>query len=229
MDGNLAELRMEGHVKGLFITFEGIEGSGKTTQIKLLTERLTQSGYQALITREPGDGEIGSRIRELLLSVSSSLDALTELFLLAADRTRHVIEVITPALKKGCIVISDRYTDSSVAYQGYGRGLPLDFINKVNELAVNGIYPDLTIALDIDPNISLERSRSRLRQQNMFEAEGRFEQENMGFHQRVREGYLNIAKMQQRRFVVFDAELSIPKLSEQISKEVFDRIQKWMV
>ena len=108
-------------------------------------------------------------------------------------------------------------------------GLPLDFINKVNELAVNGIYPDLTIALDIDPNISLERSRSRLRQQNMFEAEGRFEQENMGFHQRVREGYLNIAKMQQRRFVVFDAELSIPKLSEQISKEVFDRIHKWMV
>ncbi|MGB3976186.1 MAG: dTMP kinase [bacterium] len=219
---------MEGNVKGCFITFEGIEGSGKTTQIKLLSEQLVKSGYQVVVTREPGDGEIGSRIRELLLSVSSSLDALTELFLLAADRTRHVIEVISPALEKGKIVISDRYTDSSVAYQGFGRGLPLDFVNKVNDLATNGLYPDLTIVLDIDPTISLERSRSRLRQQNMFEAEGRFERENMSFHQRVRQGYLNIARMQPHRFVVLDAASGVFSLSERVLKIIMNMIQNRM-
>lgn len=214
-------------VQGFFITFEGIEGSGKSTQIKLLGNKLTESGYDVVITREPGDGEMGGRIRELLLSVSSSLDALTELFLLAADRTRHVIEIISPALQKGAIVISDRYADSSLAYQGFGRGLPLEFIKAINHSAVNGLIPNLTIVLDIDPKISLERSRLRLRQQNMFEAEGRFEQENMEFHQRVREGYLKIAESLPDRFTVVDASPDSLVLNNQISHIVFRSLNKW--
>lgn len=207
-------------VQGLFITFEGIEGSGKTTQIQKLAEHLTNFGYQVFLTREPGDGEIGAKLRELLLSVSSKLDPLTELFLLAADRTRHVIEIVIPALKSGAIVISDRYADSSMAYQGYGRGLDLDFVNSVNQSAMKNCIPDLTIIMDIDPNISLERSRIRLHQQNMFEAEGRFEQENMDFHRRVRNGYLSIAQSQPNRCKVFDASGDEGKISNQICNAV---------
>jgi dTMP kinase len=214
-------------VQGFFITFEGIEGSGKSTQIKLLCNQLMESGYQVIATREPGDGELGGRIRELLLSVSSSLDALSEMFLLAADRTRHVIEIVSPALQKGAIVISDRYTDSSIAYQGFGRGLPIEFIETINNAAVKGLVPDMTIVLDIDPHISLERSRLRLRQQNMFEAEGRFEQENMEFHQRVREGYLKIAESFPERFTVVDASSNPPVLNDQISKIVFRSLTTW--
>nr|HPQ40696.1 dTMP kinase [bacterium] len=157
--------------KGFFITFEGIEGCGKSTQIRILQDRLTREGVPVRVTREPGDGEMGARIRELLLSVSSSLDPLTELFLLAADRTRHVTEIVRPALERGAVIISDRYTDSSMAYQGYGRGLPLDFIADINRKATGGLHPDLTVILDLSPSISIHRSRNRLRQQNMFEAE----------------------------------------------------------
>jgi dTMP kinase len=213
---------------GYFITFEGIEGSGKTTQIKKLAEYLRVAGYHVLLTREPGDGEIGGKLRELLLSVSSSLDPLTELFLLAADRTRHVIEIIEPALRENTVVISDRYADSSVAYQGYGRGLDLGFINRVNQLAINNCIPDMTIVLDINPEISLERSRLRLHQQNMFDAEGRFEQEHLSFHQRVRRGFLTIAKNNPERCRVFDASVPPNDIFADVSDSVVRRIRAGM-
>ncbi len=213
---------------GLFITFEGIEGSGKSTQIKKLAKFLRQKGYHTVLTREPGDGEIGAKLRELLLSVSSSLDPLTELFLLAADRTRHVIEIIEPALSEGSIVISDRYADSSVAYQGYGRGLDLDFVNVVNQTAMNNCIPALTIVMDINPEISLKRSCLRLQQQSMFEAEGRFEKEDIFFHQRVRSGYLSIAKSDPERCRVFDASGTPEDIFSSIAETVMKVVQNRM-
>ncbi len=211
----------------MFLTFEGIEGCGKSTQVRLLTDRLIHDGFQVVTTREPGDGEIGGRIRELLLSVNSKLDPLTELFLLAADRTRHVAEIIEPELAVGTIVISDRYADSSAAYQGYGRGLPLDFIDRINHAATAGTIPDLTFVLDIDPEISIERSHIRLRQQNMFESEGRFESENLHFHHRVRNGYLSIARSEPERVRLIDAGSSIQDISRIIEQMVYERIDRW--
>ena len=142
-------------MNGYFLTFEGIEGCGKTTQVCILHERLKQAGYPVLVTREPGDGEMGCKIRELLLSVASTLDAQTELFLLAADRTGHVIEIVRPALEKGIVVISDRYIDSTTAYQGYGRGLSLGFIESINARATDNLYPEMTLVMDLSPEISI--------------------------------------------------------------------------
>jgi len=212
---------------GYFLTFEGIEGCGKTTQVQLLCDRLKQMGVQYLLTREPGDGEMGGKIRELLLSVSSKMDAQTELFLLAADRTRHIIEIVRPALEKGLLVISDRYTDSSLAYQGYGRGLSLDFIRAINEKATDGIFPDKTLVLNLTPDVSIKRSRKRLKQQDMFEAEGRFEQESLDFHSRVRNGYLEIAEREPERVKLVDASLPIDKLSDEIWTLVLNELKKW--
>ncbi|MBN1880202.1 dTMP kinase [bacterium] len=214
-------------MRGLFITFEGIEGCGKSTQVQRLGNHLTRQGYRVITTREPGDGELGSKIRELLLSVSSNLDPRTELFLLAADRTRHVIEIIEPELAAGAIVISDRYTDSSVAYQGHGRGLALDFIHSINQSATRGLDPDLTFVMDIAPEISVERSQIRLRQQNMFEAEGRFENENLQFHHRVRDGYRSIAREEPGRVRLIDAGHSIEAISSSIEVMVDQQIIQW--
>ncbi|MBN1297926.1 dTMP kinase [bacterium] len=202
---------------GFFISFEGVEGCGKSTQIRILRDRLKSENMPVRLTREPGDGEMGGRIRELLLSVSSALDPLTELFLLAADRTRHVTEIVRPGLAAGDVVLSDRYADSSVAYQGYGRELPLDFVHLINSRATGGLVPDLTFLMDIDPEISLRRSRIRLHQQNMFEAEGRFETECLAFHRRVREGYLRIARDEPGRYAVLDGTLPVENLSETIA------------
>lgn len=214
-------------MKGFFLTFEGIEGCGKSTQVKLLKNHLIQQGYDVLITREPGDGEMGSRIRELLLSVTSTLDPLTELFLLAADRTRHVVEIVEPALRAGKVVISDRYTDSSMAYQGYGRGLDTGFVRTINEKATHNVFPDLTLVLDMSPEVSILRSQQRLRQQDMFEAEGRFEQESLDFHSRVRQGYLKIAEAEPRRVTVIDATDTIDHLFEKITRIICNRLQRW--
>lgn len=214
-------------LQGFFLTFEGIEGCGKSTQMRLLADNLNRHGFRVLTTREPGDGELGVRIRELLLSVTSNLDSLTELFLLAADRTRHVIEVIRPELQAGSIVISDRYADSSVAYQGYGRGLPLEFIHSLNLAATGGLAPQLTLVMDIEPEISVERSQIRLRQQNMFEAEGRFEKENIDFHHRVRNGYRTIAQNDPGRVRLVDASKSIESIQYEIDKIVLERIVRW--
>lgn len=213
--------------QGYFLTFEGVEGCGKSTQVRILQDRLSRDGIPVRVTREPGDGEMGARIRELLLSVSSSLDPLTELFLLAADRTRHVTEIVRPAMADGAVVISDRYADSSMAYQGYGRGLPLEFVADINRKATGGLVPHMTFVLDLAPSISIRRSQNRLRQQNMFEAEGRFENECIEFHERVRYGYQQIADAAPDRVRLLDGSLPIGTLADIIGRTVRTELNRW--
>lgn len=213
--------------QGIFITFEGIEGCGKSTQIRLLDDYLRGRGYRVLMTREPGHGDFGQSIRAMLLGGDAAkMDALTELFLLEADRSHHVKRLIQPALNDGNLVICDRFSDSSLAYQGYGRGISIDFISRLNQEATCGVLPDLTIILDLDARLSIERSQIRLRQQDLFDKEGRFEREGIDFHQRVREGYLKIAHADPRRYHVFDGSLDIDVLSHQIARLTLLRLSQ---
>ncbi|SNR81238.1 thymidylate kinase [Humidesulfovibrio mexicanus] len=174
----------------MFITFEGIEGTGKSTQITLLKAHLETLGRSVLVTCEPGGSRIGRELRRVLLSLENSdLCARAELFLYLADRAQHVAQVVRPALQAGQVVLCDRFADSTVAYQAFGRGLDADLLHSLNELAVAGTWPDLTILLDIDPRTGLERAMARNAAEGKTVAEGRFEAESLAFHQRVREGY----------------------------------------
>jgi len=136
-------------VAGLFVTLEGVDGCGKTTQAQLLADRLRASGHCVVLTRQPGGTVIGERLRELLLTPGNPIPPAAELFLYLADRAVHVAEAVVPALEKGCVVVCERYTDSTLAYQGYGRGLDLDLLRRLNEMATGGVSPDLTLVLDI--------------------------------------------------------------------------------
>jgi dTMP kinase len=188
-----------------FITFEGIEGSGKTTQIARAAEFLRHQGYQVVTTREPGGCPIADAIREILLHPAN--DALVdraELLLYAAARAQHVAEVIQPALQQGHIVLCDRYTDATLAYQGYGRGLDLALIEELNKLACAGCRPHLTLVLDMPHEVGLQRALQRNTDENLVD-EGRFEQESLAFHQRVRNGYLTLAQNDPQRMRVVDA------------------------
>lgn len=188
-----------------FITFEGIEGSGKTTQIARVAEFLRCQGYDVVTTREPGGCPIADAIREILLNpANDALENRAELLLYAAARAQHVAEVIQPALKQGKIVLCDRYTDATLAYQGYGRGLDLVLIEELNALASVDCRPHLTLLLDMPHKAGLQRALDRNSVQNMTE-EGRFEQESLDFHQRVREGYLSLAQKDPQRMRVIDA------------------------
>lgn len=188
-----------------FITFEGIEGSGKTTQIAKVAEFLRSLGHDVVTTREPGGCPIADAIREILLNpANNALENRAELLLYAAARAQHVAEVIQPALKQGQIVLCDRYTDATLAYQGYGRGLDLDLIEELNILASDSCRPHLTLLLDMPHEAGLERALVRNSVQNMAD-EGRFEQESLNFHQRVREGYLFLAQKDPQRIRVVDA------------------------
>jgi len=182
----------------MFITFEGIEGSGKTTQMRRLAERLPN----AIMTKEPGGTPSADRIRAILLDSTSHLDPVAELFLFAASRRQNVVEVIKPALDRGGIVLCDRFTDSTLAYQGFGRLLDLDRLRMLNDWATSSLRPDVTLLFDIDEASGLSRARSR--NANAPHDEGRFEAEELRFHRRVREGYLALAVAEPRRFVVVD-------------------------
>lgn len=195
--------------RGLFITFEGADGCGKTTQLKLLAEYLIQKGYEVLITREPGAKGLGEKIREILLNYEGAVSDRCESFLFLADRAQHIDMVINPAVSRGCIVLCDRHTDSSVAYQGYGRQLPVDRIKMLNELAVNGRHPDLTLVFDID----VETSMARVGQQK-----DRMESAGNEFFNRVRQGYLEIAKEEPERVKVIDASKSIEEIHLVVTK-----------
>jgi dTMP kinase len=186
-----------------FIVFEGIEGCGKSTQIARLAARLEAGGRSCLTTREPGGTPLGEALRELLLGwQGSELDGLTELFLLEASRRAHVRQVISPALQAGTTVISDRFADSSMAYQGGGRGLDPELIERLNRIATEGVEPDLTVLLDLAPEEGLRRVRERER------GEDRLEREVIDFHRRVREAYLSLARRRDKqRFRVIDANL----------------------
>lgn len=192
----------------MFITFEGPEGSGKSTQIRRVGEWFQAQGRECVVTKEPGGTPISDRIRAILLdSAAAGMDAMTELLLYAASRRQHTVEVIRPALARGVVVFCDRYTDATLAYQGYGRLLDLDRLKTLNQWATDGLLPDLTLLFDIDEATGLARAHARNAQ--MTVDEGRFEAEDLRFHRRVREGYLAMAAAEPKRFVTIDASGSI--------------------
>ena len=189
---------------GLFITFEGIEGCGKTTQIHLLAKRLEAAGHAVVLTREPGGCPIADQVRAILLdAANTAMVPLAELLLYAAARAQHVQEVISPALAAGRIVLCDRFTDATIAYQGYGRGLDLPTIEKLNLLATGGLAPRLTLLIDCPAELGLARARARIAAQTGAREE-RFELESLRFHERVRAGYLELAQAAPERFAVVD-------------------------
>ena len=189
-------------MRGLFITFEGIDGCGKSTQREMLAQQLKQRGFEVVVTREPGGTPLGEGIRQLLVSdVSVHIAPTTELLLYVAARAQHVAQLIAPSLEAGRIVVSDRYTDSTVAFQGYGRGLEPEMIEKLNKFATAGLVPDLTIVFDIDPALA----RARLDSRPVGGLLGAFDEQHSHFHERMREGYLKMAREQPSRIKVVDA------------------------
>ncbi len=199
---------------GLFITFEGGEGCGKSTQSRLLLKELGQQDIPAVLTHEPGGTALGDEIRKALKRKRDSfISPQAELFLLAASRVQLLAEIIRPALEEDKVVVCDRFTHSTLVYQGYGRGLDLTIVETVNNIATQDLKPDLTILLDISPEQGLARKRS---------LKDRFELEDLSFHRRVREGYLKIAAAEPDRWLVIDA--SLPK--RKIADIIRDRVSK---
>ena len=189
---------------GLFITLEGIDGTGKSTQLRLLVQYLKKRGLPVRVTREPGGTKLGERIRKILLdSKTTHLSSLAELALMYAARAQHLEEVIRPALAKGEIVVSDRYNDASLAYQGYGRKLGARTVRAFDHIVCGRTQPDLTILLDLAPRLSLGRAEGR--QSRRKSNQGRFEAQGLDFHTRVRRGYLAIARKDPRRVKVVPA------------------------
>lgn len=203
---------------GLFITVEGPEGSGKTTVAKKIVQKLTEDGFSVLYTREPGGVEIAEKIRDIILDVNNTnLDARSEALLYAASRRQHLIEKVLPALQKGMIVICDRFIDSSLAYQGYARGIGIDEVYKINQFAIDQHWPDLTILLDIDPKIGLERiMKERQNEINRLDLEG------LSFHQKVHEGYQIIKEKYASRFSIVDGN----KNPDQVFLAVYNLIKE---
>ena len=191
---------------GFFITFEGGEGSGKTTQSELLYNNLKQKGLNVTRTREPGGTILAESIREILLKgEKDKMSSLTELYLFAAARRDHIDNVIAPSLKNNEIVICDRFIDSTTAYQGYAGNIDLNLINSINNFTIGSIIPNITYIFDIDPNIGLKRSI------NTTSDEIRFEEKDIGYHKKIRSGFLEIAKNNSDRCIVIDAEQELKK------------------
>lgn len=210
---------------GLFVTFEGGEGTGKTTQLKALLAHLRAAGWDAIETRDPGGTPIGKQIRGLLLDPENTrMAAASELFLYEASRAQLVHEVIRPALHAGRIVLCDRFTDSTVAYQGSGRGLDLDLIARLNALATDGVRPDLTFLLDLDPEVGLVRATQRVTQRQ--ERHDRIEEEVLAFHQRVRAGYRAIAAAEPGRVAVLDAARGMAEIEGDIRRRVEELLRR---
>jgi len=203
---------------GDLISFEGIEGCGKSTQIKLAAEFLEKQGFQVVVTREPGATPMGREIRRLLLSPDFSPEAITELFLYLADRQEHVQKVIKPQLERGCLVLVDRYVDSTWVYQGYARNGDLNLITRLNKLVTGGLFPRRTFLLDCPPELGLQRARSRNLTDGSQGNEDRFEQLEIAFHQRVRDGFMQLAKKYPERFVILDGSREIQTIHLQISQ-----------
>ena len=197
--------------KGLFITFEGADGCGKTTQIKLLAEYLKNKGYEVVLTREPGGKGLGEKVREILLNYDGEVSDRCESFLFLADSAQNIDVIVNPAVQSGKIVLCDRHIDSTVAYQGYGRGLDLKRIKMLNDLATNGRKPDLTIVFDIDVETSMKRVGSE---------KDRMESVGIEFHNKVRNGYLEIAKEEPERIKVVNAVQSIENVFEDVKQIV---------
>ena len=200
---------------GVFVTFEGPEGAGKSTQIGMLARRLESQGVAHVLTREPGGTPVADQLRRILAdSEDGSIDARTELLIVLAARSHHVEQVIRPALAEGKLVICDRYTDSTVCYQGAGRGIDRDTIGLLNEYATHGLAPDLTFLIDVDPTVGLARLAQSQRKLDRFEREG------ADFHRRVREAYRELAAETPQRFVVLPGD----REAERISEDVFQAL-----
>jgi dTMP kinase len=192
---------------GIFVTFEGIEGSGKSTQIALASTYLEEKGYPCLVTREPGGTPLGVEIRNFLLDKKElSIDPLAELFLIEADRVQHVAEVIRPALEEGRMILCDRFTDATIAYQGYGRGVDMQLIAELNRRATGDLIPQCTILLDCSVDVGMARAQGK----------DRFEREDYFFHQQVRDGYLHIAQKEPGRVKVVSGKGEQERIQEEI-------------
>jgi dTMP kinase len=190
----------------MFITLEGIEGSGKTTQIRRLAEFLEDKGVDCVTTRQPGGTLIGENIRSILLDpANSALEPLAELLLYMADRAQHINELIRPALKNGKTVVCDRYFDATLVYQGFARGLSIELIGQLHQLLFDDLKPDVTLLLDLPPQVGLERAWRQLNNGQRSGDESRFEAEAVAFHEKVRAGYLELARLEPERFRIIDA------------------------
>ncbi|MEI8283326.1 MAG: dTMP kinase [Armatimonadota bacterium] len=210
----------------MFVTFEGPEGAGKSTAIRAISAQLTERGLDVVKTREPGGGPLGQRIRQMLLE-EGSVSPETELLLFLADRANHVETIIQPALDAGKFVLCDRHADSTIVYQGYGRGLDLEFLRAANRFATKGLVPDLTLLFDLDPKIGLDRLN--IVEKNLFDTEAkrrdvnRLDREPLEFHQKVRNGFLTISREEPERFVILDAEKSPEQLVEEALTAILAR------
>lgn len=202
----------------MFITLEGSEGSGKTSQLPALEEFLRHQGVPLYVTREPGGTPIGSQVREILMGMENkAMHARTEILLFCASRAQLVEEVIRPRLAAGQVVLCDRYADSTLAYQGYGRGVDLDWLRRLLDFATGGLKPDLTLLLDVDVEEGLRRKRSS-REWNRLDAE------EVAFYQKVRQGYLAMAAAEPQRWVVIDAGLSKPQVQQAMRTAILERL-----
>ena len=202
---------------GTFITFEGIDGSGKSTQLRMLANFLKQAGCDVLLTREPGGTPVGNRLRAALLDAQEEVDPLTELLVFAADRAQHVRRVLRPALESGQVVFSDRYADATAAYQGAGRGFSPELISEIIELATEGLKPDLTVLFDL----SVEDSTTRTRRRTNGKQQGdRLDAETAEFHTRVRDAYLRLAHAEPERVKIVDTNQPVELTHERVKEIV---------
>ncbi len=207
-------------MKGFFITFEGIDFSGKSLQAKLLTEKLTELQLPVFFLREPGGAEIPEKIRDLLLDTRHhGMTAQTEVLLYSAARAQIVRECIVPNLAAGKIVICDRYFDSTTAYQGYGREIDLEFIQKLHSFVVQNVIPNVTFLIDLEPKTALERKKLSNTEMD------RLEKENLEFYQRVRNGYLQIARAEKQRFKIIDGARPVEEVHEEIFQQVKNKLK----
>lgn len=202
--------------KGLFITFEGADGSGKTTQVNKIKTFLEEKGYEVVLTREPGALELGQKIRNILLHSTEVIADRCEIFLFVADRAQHVETFIKPAIEAGKIVLCDRHTDSTIAYQGYGRGQDVELLKNLNNIAVNGLKPDLTLLFDVSTEVAQDRVGSE---------KDRMESIGIEFHKKVRNGYLELYKQEPDRIKLINANNSIDNVYEDTKQVIIQLLQ----
>lgn len=210
-------------MRGKFITFEGIDGSGKSTQARLLAGELRLKGYNVLTTCEPGGTPLGRRLREAFLETEETVAPLAELLLFAADRAQHVEFLVKPALEEGKIVVSDRFADATIAYQGAGRGFPEKTINQIVNLATGGLKPDLTVFFDLPIEKAILRANSRTENETV---RNRMDSETTDFYKRVRAAYLKIAEKESKRFRVVEASGSVEEIRARVMEIVTKFLEK---
>lgn len=207
--------------KGLFISFEGCDGCGKTTALNNVLKRLEEKGIHPLVTREPGGSRIAEDIRNIILDKRNvEEDPRTEALLYAASRRQHLVEIVLPALREGKIVISDRYIDSSLAYQGYARGIGIEEVLSINEFAIDNVYPDLTFFLDLSPEEGLKRMKDRTR------GSDRLDEEALSFHEKVYEGYHIVNERFKDRIIRIDAKPSPDVIADEIVNHILNKLKE---